>query len=381
MPGGFGNGFLQMLHKDQGQDRSDSTKSKMVRGTNRKPQHHTTRIERCLLMMTIVLVPLQDHIPSIAGFSVLWFLFGILAIYILLNRFNSLKKVCLHPAFCAAYMLLLVGVMTEFSHPRSSYFEILSIAQMFAGAIFVASLCKDRQAVRVSIYAYIIVGVGSSLFFYLTSYGVLSGAESSDFRDASRIRAELYMENRWLEANWNVMAAQIAQGAVAAVALALTTRTSYRRYLYLGIALFCLVGAFLPMSRGGAAMVIISCAVVLLASGAMRGRAILTVAIIGVSMMMLVPDAVWSRMTLSTHAPAGKMEARERVYTAAIEHLPEYVMTGVGVGNFWESWGEEHGFGVSLGAHRLLFPDNDLLGNIRSFGALCSALAGLSLPS
>ena len=33
------------------------------------------------------------------------------------------------------------------------------------------------------------------------------------------------------------------------------------------------------------------------------------------------------------------MEARTRVYSAGLEHLPEYVWTGVGFGNFWGPWG------------------------------------------
>jgi O-antigen ligase len=50
------------------------------------------------------------------------------------------------------------------------------------------------------------------------------------------------------------------------------------------------------------------------------------------------------------------MEARARIYTAAVEHFPEYALTGVGVGNFWGAWGRHsnyaYGRGV-LGSHNV----------------------------
>jgi hypothetical protein len=55
-------------------------------------------------------------------------------------------------------------------------------------------------------------------------------------------------------------------------------------------------------------------------------------------------------MAYSTEVHGGKMEGRARVYTAAIEHLPEYLGSGVGVGNFWGPWGKRSSFG-GLGAH------------------------------
>jgi hypothetical protein len=62
--------------------------------------------------------------------------------------------------------------------------------------------------------------------------------------------------------------------------------------------------------------------------------------ILGVSVYMLVPDAVWSRMVFSTErGESGKMESRAQLYTTALDRLPEYIVAGVGAGNFYQDWG------------------------------------------
>jgi O-Antigen ligase len=78
--------------------------------------------------------------------------------------------------------------------------------------------------------------------------------------------------------------------------------------------------------------------------------------------LILVPGAVLSRFSLSMETPSGKMEARGRIYKAAIDHLPDYIILGVGAGNFAGPWGRQsqyfdHGFkgiqGGVKGAHNV----------------------------
>jgi len=63
-------------------------------------------------------------------------------------------------------------------------------------------------------------------------------------------------------------------------------------------------------------------------------------------------------MAFSTQVHDGKVEARARIYKASVEYLPEYVLTGVGMANYWGHWGAQHRFtgrtGV-VGAHNCFF--------------------------
>ncbi|GKS64538.1 hypothetical protein YTPLAS72_18420 [Nitrospira sp.] len=99
----------------------------------------------------------------------------------------------------------------------------------------------------------------------------------------------------------------------------------------------CLVASLLPMSRGVAVVSLVSFAAILYTCGLKHGKALIVAAILGIILYVIVPDAVWSRMTFSTESREGKMELRTRIYTTALDHLPEYILTGVGAGNYYNN--------------------------------------------
>jgi hypothetical protein len=319
------------------------------------PHYRTTRIERFLLVATIIILALGDSLPvkSVADFTVSFFMFTICGGYILFMHPRILVRISFDPLFVTAYILLTLGSFIEFFNPYTSYSEIFRIGQMIAGAIIVASLCRDRSALRATMHGYLVAGMYISAYFFLISFNALSGATATDFAAASRVRSEVLADTPF---HANLAPLISANGAVVALASTLTAHAPHRRYLFLGIAGFCALASTLPLSRGGIATMIVSLAAVLFAGGVWRVRTLLMAAVIGAAIVMWVPDVVWSRLTFSTETHHDYMESRARIYTAAVEHFPEYAMTGVGVGNFWQGWGRYSNFakgqGVS-GAHNV----------------------------
>jgi hypothetical protein len=314
-------------------------------------QYRTTRLDRFLLMSIIIILPSEQYFPAVAGFSIAFIMFIMLGGYVLFKRPGTLARMSSDPLFVTAYILLGLGSLIEFLHPYASYSEIFRIGQMIAGAIIIASLCRDRSSLRAAMHGYLIAGIWLSVFIFLISFSVLSRATAMDFDAATRIRGQIF-EDVSFSATW--MALISAKGAVVALALALSAQALHRYYLFLGIVIFCLIATSLSLTRSGIVMIIVSFAAVMFASGIWRGRTILMAGLIGGAIVMWIPDVVWSRLTFSTESHQGHMEARARVYTAAVEHFPEYVLTGVGVGNFWGAWGMHSNYagrhGVS-GAH------------------------------
>ncbi len=321
------------------------------------PLLRTTPFERFLLLTSIVIMPLQDHIPSVAGMSVMSLIFALLAGYIIVNRPSSLGKIWYHPIFITAYAFIGVAALLEFSSPLSSYGEIVRFTQMIGGAVCVAALCRDRSALNAGLYGHIAAAVWVSVVLFLTSYGTLQGMQADDFSQASKVRAQAFEANP-IENNINAMAFTCTQGGIVAVALALVGRVKQHRILFLGIASFCLVASFIAMSRGAVLITFMSFAVILYAHGVRQGKALIIVAILGLSLYAVVPDAVWSRMTYSSETTRdGKMESRAWIYTTALNHLPEYIVAGVGAGNYHNKWGGERGFASKQGvkgAHNVL---------------------------
>jgi O-Antigen ligase len=314
-------------------------------------QYPTTRVEQILLMMTVVLLPLQTHIPPIAGFSIMYIMFIILAGYIVFCRPYILAKTWPQPLFLAAYVMLIMASLIELSHPYPDIPEIVRVGQIFIGGMIIAALCRDRRAFQTAVYGYLIAGLSMATLLFLTLYGGLRGAVATDFREATLLRHRVFEENP-LEANQNYMAFVTAQGALVALVLALTAKSTNRRVLFSGIALFCFVAAFLPLSRSGIVIVIATSAVVLVAYGIKRMWTLMLAAMLGIGMLIWVPEAVYSRMAFSTETNHGKMEARARLMMAAIDHFPEYALDGVGRGNFWGPWGRQSNFTKASGELR-----------------------------
>lgn len=303
-----------------------------------------------MIFMAMVTLPLENHLPTVAGMSASFIIFAVLGAYVILNHPRALGKVWLHPVFIAAYVFIGVSALLEFSSPLSSYSEVFRFGSMIGGAVFLSALCRDRSGLAAGLYGYIVAALWVSVFLFLTSYGLVKGmGQVEDFHEASKVRAEAFGD-MGLQANINALAFSCTQGAVVAFTLALVGSVKFRRILFFAIATFCLVASFLPMSRGAAVITILSFSVVLYARGLRHGNVLILASILGMSIYMLVPEAVWSRMAYSTETTrSGKLEGRAWIYTMALNHLPEYVVAGVGAGNYQKKWGIEKGFAKERG--------------------------------
>lgn len=306
----------------------------------------TTRFEQIMLFLVIVALPAENHFIPIPGFSTLFVLFGILALYVTLSRFSVLLQTLFHPVFLATYVFLGFGFLMEVTHDNASYGELMRIAQMIVGGILVATLCRDWHALKAACHGYLFAGLYLAMLLFLTSYGALSQANTSNFQEASQLRAMAFEDNPF-QSNLNSMAFVAGQGTAVALAWALTATESLPRLLYMAAGVMCLIGSFLPLSRGGVAITIAACATVVYAVGLRQGRAILITALLLGAVLIWVPQSVWSRMSFSFEEREGKVEGRALVYSTALENVPDYLFTGVGAGNFWSTWGLKTAF-----AHR-----------------------------
>ncbi|MDT7041565.1 O-antigen ligase family protein [Candidatus Nitronereus thalassa] len=303
----------------------------------------TNLTEKILLTAIIMILPLENHLPTVGGFSALFLLFAVLGMYVLAFRFSALMKVVMHPICLSAYALILVGFIIESSHPYPTFSILSQFGQMVFGGILVASVCRDREALQWGFYGYIAAGVWMAVVLFLTSYGALSGVSASNFQEADKARNAAF-EGKDIEINLNTMARISGQGTVVAFALALVGGSIRKRNILFGIAAFCFIATFLPMSRSGLLAVIMAVSAILLAFG-LRAKVIVMGAIFSLCVVIVVPDAVLSRMAFSTEkSRSGKVEARARIYSAALDTFDQYALVGVGSGNFWGPWGMKTNF-------------------------------------
>jgi len=316
----------------------------------------TTGLECLLLIVIIVFLPLEDHIPTVAGLSSSWILWGIAAIYVAFNRIGELTVVASCPVAVTLYLFILTATLVESAHVDPSYEEIGRIGQMIAGAILVAAICRDRRALKASVSGFLIAGIWLSVLLVLTVSGKISSTQAGDFEAATELRADAY-SNAALQLNLNTMAFIVSQGAAVSLAMALTTRWICARLLFLAAALLYTFAACLPFSRSGVIIVCATCGAIVVRCRGQRFLGLVLVAILGGGVLLLLPSAIISRMTF-TMDRTDKMEGRARVYTAVIDHLPEYALIGVGSGNFWGSWGSRSEFFTGEGGTKIMGAHN-----------------------
>ena len=298
-------------------------------------------------MTTIILLPLQSNLPKFGEASFLFIIFGVSMYYLVLFRPGVLGRMLPHPVILAGFAFVGIGLLMEFVHGSpGSLWQVRSYFMMFIGATLIASLSRDRQALRSGLYALMLAGVWVSGFLLLTVYGDLSSADSSNYLEATAVRGRTITESS-LEDSWSTVAFFTAQGAVVALALGMTTKARLRHYVFLATGAFCAIATFLTMSRSGILVLVVAAAAVLYVHGIMRARVIKVAVIFGVVILLWVPEVVFNRLTItSERTPSRYVDGRRDVYNAVIENLPEYVLTGVGVNHFYGDWGMRTGFRI-----------------------------------
>ena len=333
----------------------------------------TTGVERALLAGAIVLVPFDYFLPDVGPFSTLFLVFTALALYAGVRRGRVLRAVLVHPAFVPAYALLVVAAIVESMHPHASYVEVLRMARMVGGGVVVAALCRDARALLHCVRAFVGVGVLMSAGLTLVAYRRLWVASALDFDAASTVREAAFAQVLRMQGDLNVLGLTTALGTTLAVALALWARSRAAFAGWLGVATFCGVATFLPMSRGAVVNALGGAAAVMLAARSAWRRALGLALVFLVAVPLLVPGVVFSRLEfaglralrlgLAASPPAGRadraradsaegrpaarapLEARAHLYEVAVRHAPAYLLRGVGAGHFWAGWGWRHGFG------------------------------------
>lgn len=305
----------------------------------------TTRLEHALLAGLVLALALEESLPTVGGKSVSFLLFGGIAAYLMVWRPYVFTRILVHPIFLACYALLGIGVFMELAHYSFGWGELFRIISMVVGAILVAALCRDRAALQAGLYGFVLASVYVSLVLFSSSYDVLANAQVQNYQEASHLRDATVLDNS-LKTNANQLGFIIAQGTVVVLVLALAGRSMFQRIFLLGITAFCLVGTFLPISRSGVIILFVASGVVMYVKGIVNPRVIIgTVLMLGV-MALWVPDAIWTRFTVSTEVnDQGRVEdSRVFLYGKVAEHLPDVVLTGVGINHYYGPWGERHGF-------------------------------------
>jgi hypothetical protein len=167
----------------------------------------------------------------------------------------------------------------------------------------------------------------------------------SDFEGASSVRMFAYRRGRTIGGDLNNLSAFMAEGSICALAVGFAARRTRYRVLAWAVGGVCFVGASMPLSRGGIVMGVVAITGMFLCQRGRLTTTFTTLFVAGTVCISCIPTVALRRLETTTLAFTGKhSESRMRIYKAVYDNLSEYIMLGVGSGNFWSVWGRRAGF-------------------------------------
>jgi hypothetical protein len=311
----------------------------------------STRMERWLVFAMLAILPMQSNLSTIKGYSILFICFGVLFLYQIWLRPRTIFRSATHTSFIAGFVFIFLCYFIEMLHKNADQYYIIRMAFMFLGGVVIASLCRGKKALNTAILGYMVGTAILATILIATSYGKVSSlTKYNNMANISYERGRAFSD-KYLQDNLNQIAFFASQGAIIAFAFALKT-SGIRRALVTCIGLLCTVATFLPMSRSGIIILALGLASVGYVYGIVKPHIIGMVAVIVMVIVFAVPDVALKRMKFSSErnvATGGFEDSRAMVYRAVLHHLPEYIWTGVGFGNFYAGWAKNTQFYVGHG--------------------------------
>ncbi len=317
------------------------------------------RIEGSLLFFMLFILPFQNEIEILPGFSLVWGIFGLVGLYCLFVIPDRLNKNLFHPLLLIFYPLVAWAFLIETFSDHRSYSECFQILQMLVGAGLITTLMSAGHHQRVALYGLIAGGVYLSALLLSQAYQVLLGASVANAYGASAVRVEVFRDLQ-MNANLNEMAFYLAISSMSCLVLALDKASAWQARLLAYLCLvFCALGALMPMSRGGAIVLIVSLLAVVRGYRKSFGGIVVVGGVLVGIIALLIPQVVLTRLTATNTEYQGKEDSRMVLVQNFFNEFSEFWWRGVGTNNYWEAWGHQHGFvfkeGFTVGTHNALF--------------------------
>jgi hypothetical protein len=300
-------------------------------------------LEIGLLVALVLLLPIEQRLGALPGpgplpsVSVPWVVFAVMASVALLRRRSDLPAMARERALLFAASLFVVALVMEVVHPATDLSDPIRIGQAAAGAALIAMFCRDDRAMRFTLGATIVSGVGTSLVIIGFTYAEWRGSEDLSFNEVTAVRDQVWDPGPLLlDLHYAPFIAVL--GAVAAFALSLGAIRRRDRLLLLLAAAICFLGAVMTTSRAAIAASLLASAVILACERGRRVRGAAALLGVLVAVVAVAPNVVFDRLEISS------TDTRTRLAEATVDEAGDYLPFGVGGGHYEKTWASEHGF-------------------------------------
>ncbi len=329
--------------------------------TQQAVAYNSTVFDRILLFLLVFSIYFEANLPSFSGASTPFVIFAFTLVYLSITRLNSLMRLFSSKYFIAAMSFAVLCIFMETMHQYAAYDFIIRYINMTLGMYGIAALCRDKQAFDLALFTFVLASAVQSVLIITGTAPLLSSLTASGFTDASHARL-LAFEEFYLRGSLTDISYFSSIGAIIGIIWAYYEKVRWKRYLLIALSLPSVLGVFLTASRTGAVIFFSAVLIFMIKSRVNLKKWIIPMVILILFIAFTVPEVVWVRLgSLVRLTELQSEDSRSKVYLAVLRNIDQYVLTGVGSGNYWNGWAVKAGItnryttDIAMAAHNAFF--------------------------
>jgi O-antigen ligase len=321
-------------------------------------EYKSSAFDKLLLFLAVVSIFFEPYLPFFRGTSTAFFVFTFIMGYVLFTRLKAFRKIVSSIYFIVVILFTAICVLMESIHSYPDYVYIFRFLNMSMGMFCISVLCRDKEAIDVTIYSFIFCSAGHSVYMMLGPMNFLRSLSAHGFDEASKARIQAF-EQFTIHDHLNDISIFSGLGALLGIITWVYERSRIKRGILVALIMLAVVGIFLPASRTGALVFFVSLGIFLYKSKMKVKKWLLPLAIFGVLLFLVVPEVVWERISsIGRMSELKEVDSRAKMYTAILDILQKYMLTGVGCGYYWKQWAVDNGLTNIMDVYEPLAPHN-----------------------
>ena len=254
-----------------------------------------TWFDRILLSVLVASIFFEPYLPYIGGSSTPFWIFVLATLYTLVTRFESLEVIVSSYYFIAVIVFAFVCALMESVHPLSDYSIVTRFLFMTSGMFCISILCRNSGTVDFILYAFIISSALEGIILIQGTLDFLHPLSASGFDEASRARIQAF-EGMTVRDYVDDVSILSSIGAVMAMIAFYYEKKRWTKITLLFLLMLSLAGTFLPASRTGALVVLVSLIIFFVKSKVSWKKLLVPTVIIAMAMAYIIPQVVWERI-------------------------------------------------------------------------------------
>lgn len=321
----------------------------------------STLFDRVLIFLLVFSIYFEANLPYLGTASTPFLIFSFTLAYLALTRLKTLLRLFSSKYFIGSIAFALICVFMETIHPYASYEFIFRYMNMTLGIFCIAVLCRDKTAFDIALFTFILASAIQSMILIFGTATLLRSITAKGFYDASRARIQAF-EEFFLRGNLNDISYFSSIGAIIGLIWIYYEKVKWKRRALIVLTIPSILGVFLPASRTGAVIFFASILLFMFKSGINVRKWVLPGLGLIIFLIIAVPDVVWVRLgSVLRYTELQETDSRTKVYSAVLNNLDKYALTGVGSGNYWHGWAVNAGItnrlttDVAMAAHNAFF--------------------------